>query len=126
MSHVCDWREGKDSLQLGIVLGLGGQHCERHCRAHRMADVDHLGSGTVRSDARLRHLHLDNVIDNGRNVVHAHLVPAKVPELVVALREIRIAIRVGVAANVAQPHVVADLGQQEGERVVRAADHPVR
>lgn len=66
-----------------------------------------------------------DVVDYSGQVILGHLMKAVVPVSFVLLGQRCVSIRVGVASAIAQPHVVSQIGQQEGQTVVRARDNPI-
>ena len=65
------------------------------------------------------------IIERGGQVVFSHFVPGKLPILVLLRVECAVPAAVMVAAVVAQPDVIAELSQAEGQGpVVRSSDQP--
>ena len=105
MLHVGDRGEEDGQLHLVFPGLVHGVHGHEGCGAHAVADV---------MDFLLPRL-LYDIVQHGGEVVLGHLVPGEPPEGCVHVRvEVEVAPAVGVAPVVAEPHVVALLGQSEG------------
>ncbi len=74
---------------------------EEHGGAEWVADVEQFGLAGG----------FEDVVDAGRNVKVAQVVPGEVPELFIIGIQVDVSSGVSVAACVAQPHVVAAVSQ---------------
>jgi len=61
-----------------------------------------------------------DVVDHGGQVLHSHFVPAKAPEGILGSLQPDVALRVADSPAVAQPHVVAAIGQHEWKSAPRS------
>lgn len=105
----CDRRECLHQLDLCIVLGQFGCHDKEGGGRHRMSNEMYLRVCTV--DAL-------NVIDHRWQIDRAHLMVAEVPIFVALFSRSMcivagMAARVNISSEIAQPHVVAGIGQKE-------------
>lgn len=102
--HVMDVGNGGQSMHRGDLLGVGrllGAQDPEDGRALGVADVVQLLVAGLAQD----------IVYVGRQVILAHLVEGKVPELLVIAVEAGVVLGVAVATRVAHPNVVAEIGE---------------
>lgn len=108
--EVGAWGQHMSGLDLGIVLRSHREHHKVDGGALRVSGIVQLVEVGL----------VEDVVDHGRDVDGSDLVPVKVPELVAVQGDEVVLPRVDVAAGIAQPHIVAGVRQEVGQRVVRA------
>jgi len=115
VAHIGGWSQKMGGLDLVIVLGS--------LRHHHQIDSGTLGV------AHILHLLLSSlcqdIINHRRNVVHADLVPAEVPEDLPVSGPVLVRLGVGVASGIAHPHIVAGVGQHIGQGSLWTHEHPI-
>lgn len=99
----------------GIEFGKNGAHDEEGGCALRVADV------VQRLLLRL----IEDIIDHLGDVDGAHFVPGEAPELPLERLHSDVLSAVGVSPAVAHPHVVACVGEDVGESLLRAGHNEI-